>query len=83
MFEGLKYLYSKNIVHRDIKLANIFVKEGKAKIADFGFAVHARYGVYNLGKLLKMLILGHLSTCLLKGILIMSMDLRRMCGLLG
>jgi serine/threonine protein kinase len=42
VYEGLRYLGSKNIVHRDIKLANIFVKNGRAKIADFGFAVYAK-----------------------------------------
>lgn len=42
IYEGLKYLYSKNIIHRDIKLANIFLKKGTAKLADFGFAVYAQ-----------------------------------------
>lgn len=42
IFEGLYYLSKKNIVHRDIKLANIFLSKGKAKIADFGFAQRAK-----------------------------------------
>ncbi len=40
--QGLKYLSSQCIIHRDLKTANIFLKEGKVKIADFGFAAHAR-----------------------------------------
>lgn len=38
IFQGLLYLESMNIVHRDIKTANIFIDHGKAKIGDFGFA---------------------------------------------
>lgn len=39
IYKGLKYLRSKNIIHRDFKTANIFVGEsGTYKIADFGFA---------------------------------------------
>ena len=30
------------IVHRDVKIANIFLNKGKAKIADFGFAQRAK-----------------------------------------
>lgn len=33
---GLRYLHSKNLVHRDLKLANIFLKEKCIKIGDFG-----------------------------------------------
>jgi serine/threonine protein kinase len=28
-------------VHRDLKLANVFISNGTAKIADFGFATFA------------------------------------------
>lgn len=44
VYRGLKYLASKNIVHRDLKIANIFMHNGVAKIADFGFALHSKYG---------------------------------------
>ena len=40
--EGLHYLHSKGIVHRDVKLNNIMLsnrnEEGVARIADFGFS---------------------------------------------
>ena len=42
VYRGLKYLASKNIVHRDLKIANIFMHNGVAKIADFGFALHSK-----------------------------------------
>jgi serine/threonine protein kinase len=34
-------LYELEIVHRDLKLANIFIKKGVLKLADFGFAIRS------------------------------------------
>lgn len=50
IYEGLLYLAENNIVHRDIKVANIFLNNGRAKIADFGFAVFAKYLAAKIGK---------------------------------
>lgn len=38
ILKGLVYLADFGIVHRDIKISNIFIHNGMAKIADFGFA---------------------------------------------
>lgn len=39
LIEGLIYLKSMNILHRDLKLANIFLnRKGDIKIGDFGLA---------------------------------------------
>lgn len=39
ILQGLQYLHSKNIVHRDLKAENIlFFKNGQLKIADFGLS---------------------------------------------
>jgi serine/threonine protein kinase len=38
IYEGLKYLAKKHIIHRDIKVSNIFISNGVHKLADFGFA---------------------------------------------
>lgn len=39
MLNGYRELYKLRIVHRDLKLANLFITRGQVKIADFGFAV--------------------------------------------
>ena len=43
IIEGLTYIHSQNIIHRDLKLQNIIIDEkGKCKIIDFGLAKRVR-----------------------------------------
>lgn len=46
IFSGLLYLSEKSVIHRDLKVANVFLHNGRAKIADFGFAKFTRYIFY-------------------------------------
>ncbi|CAG0916695.1 unnamed protein product [Notodromas monacha] len=42
LIEGVKYIHSKNIIHRDLKLGNMFLTEEMVmKIGDFGLAARA------------------------------------------
>jgi serine/threonine protein kinase len=41
--EGFLEIADNKFLHRDMKLANIFISSGMAKIADFGFAKKSQY----------------------------------------
>jgi serine/threonine protein kinase len=75
------YLAEKNVIHRDLKVANIFLHNGKAKIADFGFAKFTKYTTYNLGTNSKILISGLLYICHRKDLSKTFMDQKLMFGL--
>ena len=40
LIQGLSYLHSHNVVHRDLKPLNLFLKDSVLKIGDFGCSVH-------------------------------------------
>ncbi|XP_076094918.1 uncharacterized protein LOC143065300 [Mytilus galloprovincialis] len=40
---GLLYIHNKGFVHRDLKLSNILIKDGRVKIADMGVAKEVSY----------------------------------------
>lgn len=50
IFEGLFYLAEKNVIHRDLKVANVFLHNTRAKIADFGFAKFTKYAPLHAGR---------------------------------
>lgn len=46
LLDALEYMFSKNIVHRDIKLDNILLRDNesmKIALTDFGFATHSNH----------------------------------------
>jgi polo-like kinase 1 len=44
VLEGLEYLHSQKIIHRDLKLGNLFLGENMTiKIGDFGLATKIDY----------------------------------------
>lgn len=46
ILDGLKYLHSKNILHRDINPNNILIKNNTPKISDFGLAKRVEENSY-------------------------------------
>lgn len=50
----MKILSENNIVHRDLKTANIFIHDGELKIGDFGFACEGVKEMVKLGTPLYM-----------------------------
>jgi serine/threonine protein kinase len=80
IYEGLRYLAAEGIVHRDLKIANLFLKNGVVKIADFGFAIRTRYKDQYSAKISMILVLALLSTWLPRGTLRNDMGQKQMYG---
>ena len=49
MASAVAYVHAQNIIHQDIKAANIFVKQGNVYLADFGVAVRLGSGGASAG----------------------------------
>lgn len=51
ILQGICYLHSQNIIHRDVKCHNIFVNghKGEVKIGDFGLSVNSRAATSVIG----------------------------------
>lgn len=51
LFQGVEFMHSKGIIHRDLKTANILLyKDGRIKIADFGLSRLVRHPLKPLTK---------------------------------
>ena len=50
----MQVLYENNIIHRDLKTANIFIHDDELKIGDFGFATEGITEMIKLGTPLYM-----------------------------
>jgi serine/threonine-protein kinase ULK/ATG1 len=54
VIDGYKHLAQADIIHRDLKPSNIFIHKGRAKIADFGFAITSKYAYILNTEILKL-----------------------------
>lgn len=43
LLDALLYLHSHNIFHRDLKLSNVMIKNGRVCLLDFGLAINSKY----------------------------------------
>jgi serine/threonine protein kinase len=82
---ALLYIHDKKILHRDLKTQNIFLKDGKIRIGDFGIAKMFNHtkelansvDLFNIRWLVPPYI------CLLSNIIVRNMDLNLIYGHLG
>lgn len=56
ILSAFQVLQHKDIIHRDIKLENLFLKDGVVKLGDFGFAreLQGKYAITWCGSLFTM-----------------------------
>ena len=43
VIDAVKYMHGLKVIHRDLKLGNLFLKDMQVKIGDFGLATQLEY----------------------------------------